>query len=117
MSPPSAVPLRIGWMRKTSAQFVSLPTVQSPPPVPIFQTRPWPVTPSPVQRLPARSNATPFAPGTALACWVALAEVGQEAESSDAQPTASGTRSEEHTSELQSRLHLVCRLLLEKKKK
>src|SRR2546422_2118467 len=28
-----------------------------------------------------------------------------------------GLRSEEHTSELQSRLHLVCRLLLEKKKK
>src|SRR2546429_3781380 len=30
---------------------------------------------------------------------------------------AAATRSEEHTSELQSRLHLVCRLLLEKKKK
>src|SRR2546422_7554708 len=30
---------------------------------------------------------------------------------------ASRPRSEEHTSELQSRLHLVCRLLLEKKKK
>src|SRR5256884_7364159 len=30
---------------------------------------------------------------------------------------AQGERSEEHTSELQSRLHLVCRLLLEKKKK
>src|SRR2546422_7457172 len=30
---------------------------------------------------------------------------------------AAGTRSEEHTSELQSRLHLVCRLLLEKKKR
>src|SRR2546422_6359794 len=30
---------------------------------------------------------------------------------------AIGARSEEHTSELQSRLHLVCRLLLEKKKK
>src|SRR2546422_6370156 len=30
---------------------------------------------------------------------------------------AVGKRSEEHTSELQSRLHLVCRLLLEKKKK
>src|SRR5256884_4125815 len=28
----------------------------------------------------------------------------------------SALRSEEHTSELQSRLHLVCRLLLEKKK-
>src|SRR2546429_6962860 len=34
-------------------------------------------------------------------------------------PTSAGNdklRSEEHTSELQSRLHLVCRLLLEKKK-
>src|SRR5207245_4825373 len=30
---------------------------------------------------------------------------------------AQGVRSEEHTSELQSRSHLVCRLLLEKKKK
>src|SRR5687768_18242571 len=30
--------------------------------------------------------------------------------------TACCRRSEEHTSELQSRLHLVCRLLLEKKK-
>src|SRR5687768_17993870 len=30
---------------------------------------------------------------------------------------AETARSEEHTSELQSRLHLVCRLLLEKKKK
>src|SRR2546429_6407952 len=39
----------------------------------------------------------------------------------DDSPTASPVasprdRSEEHTSELQSRLHLVCRLLLEKKK-
>src|SRR2546429_2560045 len=31
-------------------------------------------------------------------------------------PNPPGCRSEEHTSELQSRLHLVCRLLLEKKK-
>src|SRR2546422_2142274 len=30
--------------------------------------------------------------------------------------TSRSRRSEEHTSELQSRLHLVCRLLLEKKK-
>src|SRR5205809_4781838 len=30
--------------------------------------------------------------------------------------TETARRSEEHTSELQSRLHLVCRLLLEKKK-
>src|SRR5205809_2081031 len=32
-------------------------------------------------------------------------------------PVEGRVRSEEHTSELQSRLHLVCRLLLEKKKK
>src|SRR5689334_24182222 len=31
-------------------------------------------------------------------------------------PTACSPRSEEHTSELQSQFHLVCRLLLEKKK-
>src|SRR2546422_4924085 len=34
----------------------------------------------------------------------------------DAHLAVRGGRSEEHTSELQSRLHLVCRLLLEKKK-
>src|SRR3989442_9545796 len=32
-------------------------------------------------------------------------------------PRGGGSRSEEHTSELQSRPHLVCRLLLEKKNK
>src|SRR2546422_3073409 len=35
----------------------------------------------------------------------------------EAVTTGPADRSEEHTSELQSRLHLVCRLLLEKKKK
>src|SRR5687768_17902548 len=38
----------------------------------------------------------------------------------ECEPSGTGRltlRSEEHTSELQSRLHLVCRLLLEKKKK
>src|SRR3712207_8178915 len=34
----------------------------------------------------------------------------------EARPEAQGRRSEEHTSELQSRQYLVCRLLLEKKK-
>src|SRR2546422_4603731 len=34
----------------------------------------------------------------------------------DAIARTPASRSEEHTSELQSRLHLVCRLLLEKKK-
>src|SRR5258708_18943045 len=35
----------------------------------------------------------------------------------DTRPTSRSSRSEEHTSELQSPDHLVCRLLLEKKKK
>src|SRR5258705_6999705 len=35
----------------------------------------------------------------------------------DKKPTRKNSRSEEHTSELQSLRHLVCRLLLEKKKK
>src|SRR2546422_8233525 len=40
--------------------------------------------------------------------WVPAGVAGQQ---------GAAMRSEEHTSELQSRLHLVCRLLLEKKKK
>src|SRR5689334_23656294 len=35
----------------------------------------------------------------------------------EAVPVVVASRSEEHTSELQSQFHLVCRLLLEKKKK
>src|SRR2546429_6904952 len=42
---------------------------------------------------------------------------GRRAEAAAQTPTRTGARSEEHTSELQSRLHLVCRLLLEKKTK
>src|SRR5690625_6291609 len=38
------------------------------------------------------------------------------ASTQDKELTLDSTRSEEHTSELQSRGHLVCRLLLEKKK-
>src|SRR2546429_4398583 len=49
---------------------------------------------------------------THWACtWVICGERPRPAAS-----RGSCTRSEEHTSELQSRLHLVCRLLLEKKK-
>src|SRR2546429_4639678 len=43
-------------------------------------------------------------------------ETGSASELESAARQALVRRSEEHTSELQSRLHLVCRLLLEKKK-
>src|SRR5256884_6498738 len=42
-------------------------------------------------------------------------EVRRELDASRVEPEHDAHRSEEHTSELQSRLHLVCRLLLEKK--
>src|SRR5262249_61957942 len=45
--------------------------------------------------------------------WIALCAVAQCA----SEPARWRTRSEEHTSELQSLTNLVCRLLLEKKKK
>src|SRR2546429_7052019 len=44
-------------------------------------------------------------------------ERGEEVRGVDRPAVGQHVRSEEHTSELQSRLHLVCRLLLEKKKK
>src|SRR3712207_7903394 len=51
----------------------------------------------------------------------AFSEGAHEAVSKELEPLikkgARGIRSEEHTSELQSRQYLVCRLLLEKKKK
>src|SRR2546429_5963548 len=47
----------------------------------------------------------------------ARAEDNRPASRREKTPALAPRRSEEHTSELQSRLHLVCRLLLEKKKK
>src|SRR2546429_9480911 len=47
----------------------------------------------------------------------ALADGAEHRRRPGAARAADVDRSEEHTSELQSRLHLVCRLLLEKKKK
>src|SRR5687768_17654003 len=57
--------------------------------------------------------SAPVDPGCPTPAWVGGSVI--PAGFSDAPGCQS--RSEEHTSELQSRLHLVCRLLLEKKKK
>src|SRR3712207_7818251 len=55
-----------------------------------------------------------------LPCWAARSSAGaRSARTSPSAPrcrSPPGSRSEEHTSELQSRQYLVCRLLLEKKK-
>src|SRR2546429_3219159 len=66
-------------------------------------------------RLRAPSALAPQGQG-APACPPGLREPGQASSSDTARRRQAGKRSEEHTSELQSRLHLVCRLLLEKKK-
>src|SRR5687768_17915175 len=68
----------------------------------------------------ARSTVDPVVPGLGGDPIVprAAAELVVSAASPDhVVPAVGADRSEEHTSELQSRLHLVCRLLLEKKKK
>src|SRR2546422_3108211 len=61
-------------------------------------------------------------PGVEREAADAAAEQGQRSGAQVLLPHLHGRqpdreRSEEHTSELQSRLHLVCRLLLEKKKR
>src|SRR5438874_8075135 len=59
------------------------------------------------------SRGSPFRPNTTHTPWSARCT---GAGSSAAYSRPGPTRSEEHTSELQSRRDLVCRLLLEKKK-
>src|SRR5690554_7484888 len=49
--------------------------------------------------------------------WSRIQSVSSSPPAAISSATLSILRSEEHTSELQSRPHLVCRLLLEKKKK
>src|SRR5687768_17750622 len=66
-------------------------------------------------RRPPRSTLFPY---TTLFRSPRVSDRPSSTASTSTQPSRTGTaRSEEHTSELQSRLHLVCRLLLEKKKK
>src|SRR3989449_7789963 len=66
-------------------------------------------------RRPPRSTLFPYT--TLFRSWIRRrrSRAGPSSAWTCASPACS-SRSEEHTSELQSRLHLVCRLLLEKKK-
>src|SRR2546429_6463888 len=66
-------------------------------------------------RRPPRSTLFPYTTLFRSACRVVVA--GHVPRAEDLAGRGHSPRSEEHTSELQSRLHLVCRLLLEKKKK
>src|SRR5687768_18071082 len=62
-------------------------------------------------------RSAPCADALPISCCCRQTISGLCNTSARARGRRSRRRSEEHTSELQSRLHLVCRLLLEKKKK
>src|SRR2546422_5534781 len=72
-------------------------------------------------RRPPRSTLFPYTTLFRSKLWMATRKVLPASRNSSTEQSAEistgVSRSEEHTSELQSRLHLVCRLLLEKKKK
>src|SRR5574337_1927007 len=74
-------------------------------------------TTSATRKKSGRSNSR-FSPGVrdATSSTENSPDASSAASASPSQPRASAARSEEHTSELQSPLNLVCRLLLEKKK-
>src|SRR5256885_13281214 len=68
-------------------------------------------------RRPPRSTLFPYTTLFRSACARALSSAAPRVVGSGQRPQPSTRRSEEHTSELQSPCNLVCRLLLEKKKK
>src|SRR5687768_18457658 len=68
-------------------------------------------------RRPPRSTLFPYTTLFRSSHRVPRTGAGAALREGGAAASACAQRSEEHTSELQSRLHLVCRLLLEKKKK
>src|SRR5439155_25260569 len=74
--------------------------------------------PSTGQRSPSEriSRSASSAPGRSAASSSTSAPPRRMRERYGSSDAVAGMRSEEHTSELQSRGHLVCRLLLEKKK-
>src|SRR2546422_2985485 len=77
-----------------------------------------PQSPRPGEPPPSRTGSKPLFLSTD-SCYRTTTIPGSKARASGVLPGGEDveSRSEEHTSELQSRLHLVCRLLLEKKKK
>src|SRR2546422_8323597 len=90
----------------------------SPPPTRTCRTSPCvprAARPSaaPSSLRPAPCSSRPTIPKSSCASW----PISHATRRSSKPSSRAGTRSEEHTSELQSRLHLVCRLLLEKKNK
>src|SRR5687768_18233455 len=62
-------------------------------------------------------RAQPVESTTSTRETIRVGDIEMDSNTRNVRRSGEVVRSEEHTSELQSRLHLVCRLLLEKKKK
>src|SRR5207244_12816856 len=90
-------------------------------PLPPLSLPPFPTRRSSDLFLHGRSGLNAFLPRLPSRLLGSLSQFSSAAPAGDAElaeaPEQSAGRSEEHTSELQSPDHLVCRLLLEKKKK
>src|SRR5207253_10048925 len=96
------------------SSFFSSPTRPPPRSPPLSLHDALPISWSRGRATRARPNAAALATSADHGCQGTACRT-KVTTANAAQPVAS--RSEEHTSELQSRGHLVCRLLLEKKKK
>src|SRR5690606_41471811 len=94
----------------TSLLLFFFPTLRPPPRSPLF----------PYTTLFRSKNTVSMASNISLPCCIQVTSMivpvnGRYITTSQSSPQSRSRRSEEHTSELQSRENLVCRLLLEKK--
>src|SRR5690606_39722128 len=95
----------------SSTPFAILSPTPPPPPSPLF---PYPTLFR--SRRGRRGCRIPRIPPDPLNPGIRIRHASRQPDPAPALPVARAGRSEEHTSELQSRENVVCRLLLEKKK-
>src|SRR5439155_17340059 len=111
----SECPAAINW-RKAESSFAT--SSKCRPVVGSSKRKSFPLVPSFPRTRESRGLPRRWAPAFAGATEFASTRCPASFSRCASPPESVGTgRSEEHTSELQSRGHLVCRLLLEKKKK
>src|SRR5262245_64201412 len=106
----------MSWTPQLETQFAASPVATAPDLLVAHSVTPSPASPGsgvPAAAICHSALVSSRLPESAQACcaWNHVRKVDGPT------PLTEAARSEEHTSELQSLRHLVCRLLLEKKKK
>src|SRR5690606_41338433 len=104
--------LRVGFVSYRRPRRVALAPLSLPDALPIYPDRPGAVRPG----LPGLGAAVPHRHPGDVERLRAAGPARLRGRTVGTGRAADAARSEEHTSELQSRENLVCRLLLEKKK-